>query len=88
MKIVYIKWGDAWVDGSKDFTETEAELFEPITRTTVGYYVTENHNCLVLATDYYDEEKSYNCPMVIPKAWIFSIHYVEIADLNNEDTTH
>jgi hypothetical protein len=66
MKIVYIKWGDAWVDGSKDFTETEAELFEPITRTTVGYYVTENHNCLVLATDYYDEEKSYNCPMVIP----------------------
>lgn len=88
MKIVCVKWGDAWVDGSKDFTETEAQTFEPITRTTVGYYIVENENCLVLATDFYDEDKSYNCPMIIPRAWIYSIASIEIANIEDENTTH
>jgi hypothetical protein len=88
MKLVSVRWGDAWVDGSMDFTEQDALHFEPIIRNTIGFFVAETDKCIILATDYYEKDKSWNCPMIIPSSWILNITYIDAGGEGDEDTTH
>jgi len=87
MKILAIRWKDAWIDGSMDLSIEEAKLLKPIIRTTVGFFITENEDAYILSTDYYDEDGSINAPMVIPKGMVIQTALVDIGELN-EDTTH
>lgn len=87
MKILAVKWKDAWIDGSMDLSIEEAKLLRPITRTTVGFFISENEDAFILSTDYYDEDNSINAPMVIPKGMVVQTAFVDIGDIN-EDTTH
>ena len=78
MKIVEIKWGDAWVD-TDDFTLVDAKKLEPIIRTTVGFLIAETDKAVVLCTDTYEKDKkTINTPMVIPidmieDYWIYEV---------------
>ena len=47
MKIVEIKWSDAWID-TDDFTVVDAKKLEPVVRSTIGYLVAENSKAVVL----------------------------------------
>ena len=70
MKVVEVKWGDAWVD-TDDFSLTDAKKLKPIVRSTIGFLITENKEVVVLCTDFYEKEKKIiNTPMVIPKDMI------------------
>ena len=78
MKIVEIKWGDAWVD-TDDFTLVDAKKLEPVIRTTIGFLVAETDKAVVLCTDTYEKDKkTINTPMVIPidmieDYWIYEV---------------
>ena len=78
MKIVEIKWGDAWVD-TDDFTLVDAKKLEPIIRTTVGFLIAETDKAVVLCTDTYEKDKkTINTPMVIPidmieDYWVYEV---------------
>ena len=78
MKIVEIKWGDAWV-GTDDFTLVDAKKLEPVIRTTIGFLVAETDKAVVLCTDTYEKDKkTINTPMVIPidmieDYWIYEV---------------
>lgn len=84
MKIAFVKWLDAWTDASQDFSSEDAKTLFPIERTTVGYYVGENDQCMILATDFYDEDKSFNCPMIIPLDMIKFISFIDVENIENE----
>ena len=56
MKVVEVKWGDAWVD-TDDFSLTDAKKLKPIVRSTIGFLITENKEVVVLCTDFYEKEK-------------------------------
>ena len=78
MKIVEIKWGDAWVD-TDDFTLVDAKKLEPVIRTTIGFLVAETDKAVVLCTDTYEKDKkTINTPMVIPidmieDYWVYEV---------------
>ena len=78
MKIVEIKWGDAWVD-TDDFTLVDARKLEPVIRTTIGFLVAETDKAVVLCTDTYEKDKkTINTPMVIPidmieDYWVYEV---------------
>ncbi len=71
MKIVEVEWVDAYID-TNDFSAEKARKYKPVPRKTVGWLVSENDDCIVLATDIYPKEKKhkYSSPMVIPWGWI------------------
>ena len=80
MKIVEVKWGDAWVD-TDDFSLTDAKKLKPIVRSTIGFLITENKEVVVLCTDFYEKEKKIiNTPMVIPRDMILDYWIYEIVD--------
>ena len=69
MKVVEVKWHDAWID-TKDLSIKKAKKLKPVTRSTVGYLVADRKNCVVLSTDRFYKEKEISAPMVIPKGMI------------------
>ena len=78
--IAEVIWEDAWV-GATDVSMKDATELVPVIRSTVGYVISKNKdNCLVLATDLYQKDKSMiNTPMVIPWGviidwWEFDVH--------------
>ena len=80
MKIVEVKWGDAWVD-TDDFSLTDAKKLKPIVRSTIGFLITENKEVVVLCTDFYEKEKKIiNTPMVIPRDMILDYWIYEVVD--------
>ena len=80
MKVVEVKWGDAWVD-TDDFSLTDAKKLKPIVRSTIGFLITENKEVVVLCTDFYEKEKKIiNTPMVIPRDMILDYWIYEIVD--------
>ena len=80
MKIVEVKWGDAWVD-TDDFSLTDAKKLKPVVRSTIGFLITENKEAVVLCTDFYEKEKKIiNTPMVIPRDMILDYWIYEIVD--------
>ena len=78
MKVVEVKWGDAWID-TDDFALEEARKLKPIVRSTVGFLIKENSEAVVLCTDFYEKDKkTINPPMIIPRDmildyWIYDI---------------
>jgi hypothetical protein len=65
-KIAEVLWEDAWVE-CEDFKISKASSLKPVIRTTVGFLVSKNDKCLVLATDIYQNNpKIVNTVMVIP----------------------
>ena len=78
MRIVEIKWGDAWVD-TDDFTLVDAKKLEPVIRTTIGFLIAETDKAVVLCTDTYEKDnKKITTPMVIPidmieDYWIYEV---------------
>ena len=80
MKVVEVKWGDAWVD-TDDFSLTDAKKLKPIVRSTIGFLITENKEVVVLCTDFYEKEKKIiNTPMIIPRDMILDYWIYEIVD--------
>ena len=78
MKVVEIKWGDAWID-TDDFTIVDAKKLEPVVRSTIGYLVSENSKAVVLCTDIFEKDKkTINTPMVIPSEMIIDYWVYEI----------
>lgn len=79
MKVVEVKWGDAWVD-TDDFSLTDAKKLKPIVRSTIGFLITENKEVVVLCTDFYEKEKKIiNTPMIIPRDMIIDYWVYEEA---------
>ena len=80
MKVVEVKWGDAWVD-TDDFSLTDAKKLKPVVRSTIGFLITENKEVVVLCTDFYEKEKKIiNTPMVIPRDMILDYWIYEVVD--------
>lgn len=78
--IAEVIWEDAWV-GTTDVSMKDATELVPVIRSTVGYVISkDNDDCLILATDLYQKDKSIiNTPMVIPWEiiidwWEFEVH--------------
>jgi len=80
MKVVEIKWGDAWID-TDDFSVTEAKKLKPVVRSTIGYLVSENSKAVVLCTDIFEKDKkTINTPMIIPTEMIIDYWVYEVVD--------
>ena len=78
MKVVEVVWGDAWVD-TGDISIKKATNLKPIKRSTVGYLVAENKECVVVCSDRYDKQKkTINTYMVIPWGWIYEYYEHEV----------
>ena len=78
MKIAEVVWGDAWID-TDDISIKKAAKLKPIKRSTVGYLVAENKECIVLSTDYFHKDKKQvSAPMIIPWGWILEYHIFEV----------
>ena len=78
MKVVEIKWNDAWID-TDDFTVVDAKKLGPVVRSTIGYLVSENSKAVVLCTDFYEKDKkTISTPMVIPVDMIIDYLVYEI----------
>lgn len=78
MKVVEIKWNDAWID-TDDFTVSDAKKLEPVVRSTIGYFISENSKAVVLCTDFYEKDKkTISTPMVIPVDMIIDYWVYEI----------
>jgi|TARA_Y100000296_G_scaffold51191_1_gene58709 hypothetical protein len=70
MKVLEVKWEDAWID-TEDFSLKDAKELKPIVRSTVGFLVTENSKAIVLCTDFYEKDKkTISTPMIIPRDMI------------------
>ena len=83
MKVVEIKWNDAWVD-TDDFTKEKAKKLTPIVRSTVGFLVAENSKAVVLCTDFFEKDtKTISTPMVIPLEMILEYWEYEIVEKEN-----
>jgi len=80
MKVVEVRWGDAWVD-TDDFTLEEAKKLKPIVRSTIGFLLIENDQAVVLCTDFYEKDKkTINTAMVIPRDMILDYWIYEVVD--------
>ena len=80
MKVVEIKWGDAWID-TDDFSVTEAKKLKPVVRSTIGYLVSENSKAFFLCTDIFEKDKkTINTPMIIPTEMIIDYWVYEVVD--------
>jgi hypothetical protein len=86
MKIVEIKWGDAWIQPD-DFAVVDAKKLEPVVRSTIGYLVSENSKAVVLCTDFFEKDKkTINTPMIIPVDMIIDYwEYELIPEGKNND---
>jgi|TARA_R100000482_G_C5070895_1_gene121504 hypothetical protein len=80
--IVEVHWGDAWID-TDDYSFEEAKKLTPVTRKTIGYLVATTDDCIILATDLYNQSKfpaikenTINTPMVIP--WGMVLEFTEL----------
>ena len=81
--IIEVKWEDAWVD-TIDIEISEAKKLKPIIRTTVGWRISENKKGIVLATDYFNDDKKHiNTPMCIPWGIVLEYWEYEIDESNN-----
>lgn len=73
MRPVYVvKWHDAFID-TQDLTVKKAKKLKPIVRYTVGFFVDNNEDCIVLATDYFEKGQEISSPMVIPQSWVLDV---------------
>lgn len=52
---VIVHWGDAFIE-TDDFKPEKAKKTRPVGRKTVGWFITENDDGIVLATDIYDKK--------------------------------
>jgi hypothetical protein len=78
MRCVEVKWGDAFID-TCDISIKKAAKLKPVVRSTIGYLVAENSECIILATDKFEKDKkTVHAPMVIP--WGMVIDYWEYVD--------
>jgi len=83
MKIIEVKWEDAWVD-TIDISISEVKKLKPTIRTTVGWRISENKEGIILATDYFNDDKKHiNTPMCIPWGIILEYWEYEINDTDN-----
>jgi len=83
MKIIEVKWEDAWID-TIDISISEVKKLKPIIRTTVGWRISENKEGIILATDYFNDDKKHiNTPMCIPWGIILEYWEYEINDTDN-----
>jgi len=82
MRVVEVKWADAWIS-VEDMKLAKAKKLKPVIRSTVGFLVADKSNCIVLSTDYYEKGKEINAPMVIPKGMI--LDYWEYEDVPREN---
>ena len=66
MRAVVVDWDDAYIE-TDDFEFKDAKKTKPVRRYTVGWFITETDDGLVLATDYYHKKKDgYAARMFIP----------------------
>ena len=66
MDVVEVLWEDAWVD-CKDYSISEMSALAPVKRRTVGYKIRETSQCIILATDLYEQDKTtVHTVMIIP----------------------
>ena len=79
MRVVEVKWHDAWI-GTDDLKIKKAKKLKPVIRSTVGYLVSDNEDWLVLSTDKFKKGKEISAPMVIPKGMI--LEYWEYEDVS------
>jgi len=78
VKVVEVKWNDAWID-TDDFTVKDAKKLEPIVRSTIGYLISYNSKAVILCTDFFEKDKkTINTPMVIPIEMIIDYWVYEI----------
>ena len=83
MKIIEVKWADAWVD-TIDISISEAKKLKPVIRTTVGWRISENKEGIILATDYFNDDKKHiNTPMCIPWGIVLEYWEYEIDAIDN-----
>ena len=65
-EVVIIDWVDAFAE-TEDFSRKKGEKTEGIRRTTVGFFVAETDDGVVLATDYFHKDKdSFYGRMMVP----------------------
>lgn len=79
MKVVECLWEDAFIDTS-DMKLKKARKLRPVVRSTIGYLVSDNKDCLILATDKFKKGNHISAPMVIPKGMI--LEYWEYEDVS------
>ena len=78
MEICLIEWGDAWID-TIDITKADAAKLKPVARQTVGFFVKETSEGVVLCTDFYDDHvNDINTPMFIPFGMISNWYFLEV----------
>jgi len=65
MKVVEVRWQDAWID-TNDIKIKKAKKLKPVIRSTVGYLVDDSGDRIVLCTDKFEKGKEVNASMVIP----------------------
>lgn len=78
MRVVEIKWYDAWVS-TEDISIKKAKKLKPVVRSTTGYLVNDCEDWVVLSTDKFQKGKEISSPMVIPKGMI--LEYWEYEDV-------
>lgn len=80
MKVVEVKWADAWIDTS-DVSLKKAKKLKPVVRTTIGFFVGQNDEGIILCTDFYEKEKeTINAPMCIPNGMVLDWWIYETCD--------
>ena len=72
LRIVEVKWQDAWID-TTDMKIKKAKKLKPCIRSTIGYLVEDSGDWLVLSTDKFEKGKEISAPMVIP--WGMVVDY-------------
>jgi len=82
LRIVEVKWQDAWID-TTDMKIKKAKKLKPCIRSTIGYLVEDSGDWLVLSTDKFEKGKEISAPMVIPRGMI--IDYWEYEDYESKD---
>ena len=75
MKIAEIQWDDATI-ATNDISLKKARKLKPCKRSTVGYLIAVNDDCIILSTDRFKNGKEISAPMVIPIGmitdwWVF-----------------
>lgn len=82
MRVAEVIWDDAFID-TEDIKIKKARNLKPVRRSTVGYFITSNDECIVLATDYFHpgksakEIKEASAPMVIPMGMVIEWAIIE-----------
>jgi hypothetical protein len=83
MKLIEVKWADAWVN-TIDMSVDDAKELEPIIRTSAGWRVAENTKGIILATDYFNNDSEYiNTPMFIPWGVVLEYWEYETDEIDN-----